>query len=363
MGQKEMTILYRYVTREILVTFFIVLVAVMSIYVAIDFIEKVDNFMEAGVSAGRCLVYLIYKLPFIAVQIAPVGFLLSILIALGLMSKNNEIIALKSCGIGKERVLKPTMVLGLFFCGALFITADMIVPVFMAKANQIWLQEVRKKNIYASKTNDIWMRAARQIIHIKQYSPEEKRVSGITIHTFDDDFRLIQRVDAQTGTFINGRWQLHDAIQQILEKDMGAYRVELYETLAVHIDLNPEDLAQAAKRSDEMGLTELRRYIEKVEREGYGATRYRVDYQSKIASPFVCIFLSVLGTGIALRGKLREGMPISITYGLAITFLFWIFNSLCLALGYAEMLPPVVAAWIANVVFSCAAGLLVFNVS
>jgi lipopolysaccharide export system permease protein len=358
-----MMIIYRYVTREILITFLIVLVAVMSIYVAIDFIEKIDNFMEAGVSAGRCLIHLIYKLPFIAVQIAPVGFLLSILIALGVMSKNNEMIALRSCGIGKRYVLKPTLVLGLFFCATLFITADMVVPAFMAKANQIWLHEVRKKNIYASKTNDIWMRAARQIIHIKQYSPEEKRVAGITIHTFDDEFRLEKRVDAQTGAFENDRWQLKDAIEQRLEKETDTYRVQLHQTLAAHIDIHPEDLAQATKRSDEMGLAELSRYIEKVEREGYGATRYRVDYQGKIASPFVCIFLSILGTGIALRGKLREGMPVSITYGLAITFLYWIFNSLCLALGYAEMLPPVVAAWMANLVFSCIAGLLVFSIN
>ncbi|WP_419656479.1 permease YjgP/YjgQ family protein [Desulfosarcina variabilis str. Montpellier] len=370
-----MTILYRYVTREILITFFIVLIAVMSIYVAVDFIEKIDNFMEAGVSAGRCLVHLAYKLPFIAVQIAPVGFLLSILIALGLMSKNNEIIALKSCGIGKRRILKPTLVIGLFLCGALFVTADRIVPVFMAKANQIWLQEVRKKNIYASKTNDIWMRSARQIIHISQYAPEEKRVSGITIHAFDDDFQLVRRVDAKsgefivkrvdakTGEFINGNWQLNDVIQQTLEADSESYRVTVHQTLDAQIDLNPEDLAQAAKRSDEMGLAELRRYIEKVEREGYGATRYRVDYQSKIANPFVCIFLSVLGAGIALRGKLREGMAISITYGLGITFLYWVFNSLCLALGYAEMLPPIIAAWMGNLVFSCAAGVLVFSIN
>ncbi len=358
-----MTILYRYVTREILITFLIVLVAVMSIYVAIDFIEKIDNFMEAGVSAGRCLVYLIYKLPFIAVQIAPVGFLLSILIALGLMTKNNEIIALKSCGIGKERVFKPTMVLGLIFCGALFITADRVVPAFMAKANQIWLQEVRKKNIYASKTNDIWMRAARQIVHIKQYSPKEGRVTGITIYTFDDDFRLVQRVDAKDGQYEGGRWILEDAIQQNLDKKKGIYRVTLHQTLTAQIELNPQDLSQATKRSDEMGLAELSRYIAKVEREGYGATRFRVDYQGKIASPFVCIFLSVLGTGIALRGKLREGMPVSITYGLSITFLYWIFNSLCLALGYAEILHPVIAAWMANLVFSSVAGVLLFGVN
>ncbi len=356
-----MTILYRYVTREILIYFFIVLAAVLSIYVAVDFIEKIDNFMEAGVPAGRCVVYLLFKFPFIFVQIAPVGFLLSILVALGLMSKNNEVLALKSCGIGKNRLLVPTMVLGMLFCGLLFVVAEMVVPVFMGNANQIWLQEVRKKNIYASKTNDIWMRAARQIIHIKQYAPEEKRVSGITIHTFDEYFRLIDRIDAQSGEFKNGKWQLNDAVWQVFDEGSGGHQLKSLDTMAAAIDLVPDDLARATKRSDEMGLAELGHYIEKVEREGYGAVRYRVDYHGKIAAPFVCLFLSVLGTGIALRGKLREGLPVSITYGLGIAFLYWIFNSFCLSLGYAEMMPPVVAAWVANLVFFSVAVFLLLN--
>jgi lipopolysaccharide export system permease protein len=356
-----MTILYRYLTREILASFLIVLAAVLSIYIAIDFIEKIDNFMEAGVPATRCFVYLLYKLPFIFVQIAPVGFLLSILIAFGLMNKNNEIIALKSCGVGKGRLLKPTMVLGVFFCALLFVMAEMLVPVFMVNANQIWLKEVRKMNIYASRTNDIWMRAARQIIHIKQYVPEEKRVAGITIHTFDDNFRLIERVDAESGVFENGRWQLDDAVNQFFEADAGVDRIEMNATMPADIDLNPDDLAQASRRSDEMGLAELGRYIQKVEREGYAATRYRVDYHSKIAAPFVCIFLSALGAGIALRGKMREGMPVSITYGLGIAFLYWIFNSFCLSLGYAELMPPLIAAWVANLVFFSLAAFLLLN--
>lgn len=356
-----MTILYRYVTREILICFAVVSAAVLSIYVAVDFIEKIDNFMEAGVPAGRCVVYLLYKLPFIFAQIAPVGFLLSILVALGLMSKNNEVIALKSCGIGKNRLLKPTVVLGVLFCGLLFMVSEMVVPVFMVNANQIWLQEVRKKNIYASRTNDIWMRAPRKIIHIKQYSPKEKRVSGITIHTFDENFRLTDRIDAGSGVFENGSWRLDDALEQVFEENTDGPRLNVFDTMPAEIDLNPDDLAQAAKRSDEMGLAELGRYIEKIEREGYGAVRYRVDYHSKIAAPFVCLFLSVLGTGLALRGKLREGMSVSIAYGLGITFFYWIFNSFCLSLGYAEMIPPVVAAWVANMVFFSIAGFLLLN--
>ena len=110
-----------------------------------------------------------------------------------------------------------------------------------------------------------------------------------------------------------------------------------------------------------MGLAELGRTIAKVEKEGYGATRYRVDYHGKIAAPFVCLFLSVLGAAIALRGKLRQGMPVSIIYGLAIAFAYWIFNSFCLSLGYAEMMPPVVAAWVANVVFACISIFLLLN--
>lgn len=358
-----MTILYRYVTREILICFFIMLAAVLSIYVAIDFIEKIDNFLENGVPAGRCVIYLLYKLPFIFVQIAPMAFLLSILVALGIMSKNNEVIALRSCGIGKEHLLKPTLVLGFVFGAGIFVIAETVVPVYMVNANQIWLQEVRKKNIYASRTNDIWMRSARQIIHIKQYLPEDKRVSGITIYAFDDSFRLIERVDAETGVFENGRWQLRDVIFQQFEKDGRGYDLIMRDTMAADIDLNPNDLAEASKHSEEMGLAELGHYIDKVEREGYGATRYRVDYHSKIAAPFVCVFLSVLGAAIALRGKLREGMPVSITYGLGIAFVYWIFNSFCISLGYAEMMPPVVAAWVANLVFSCVSGFLLLSAS
>ncbi len=356
-----MTILYRYVTREILFCFAIVLVAVLSIYLAIDFIEKIDNFMEAGVAASRCLIYLVYKLPFILVQIAPVGFLLSILITLGLMSKNNEVIALKSCGIGKGRLLFPSLVLGVLFCGALFVVGETVVPVFMVNANQIWLQEVRKKNIYATQTNDIWMREARRIIHIKQYIPHAKRITGVTIYAFDDDFHLTDRIDAPSGTYRDGRWQLTDAVEQTFGQGANAQRQIVHAHLTADIELNPEDLATAAKRTDEMGLAALGAYIRKAEREGYAATRYRVDYHAKIAAPFVCLFLSILGPAIALRGKLREGLPVSITYGLGIAFVYWIFNSFCLSLGYAETMPPVVSAWAANGVFSCVAIVLMLK--
>ena len=356
-----MTILFRYVTREILLYFGIVLAAVLSIYLVVDFIEKVDDFIEAGVPVWRCVVHLLYKLPFIFAQIGPLGFLLSILVAFGLMRKNNEVIALKSGGVGKRRLLRPAMALGLFFSALMVLVTEWVVPVFMVNANQIWLQEVRKKNIYASRTNDIWMRAARQIIHISQYDPDPGRLAGISIFTFDDNFRLVERIDALSGRFSDRRWQLEDAVVQTFGEDRGGRQFEVRETIHADLDLNPDDLSQAAKRSDEMGMAELRRYIEKVEREGYPAVRYRVDFHGKIAASFVCLLLSLLGSGIALKGRMREGLPTSIVLGLGSAFLYWIFNSFSISLGYAEMLPPLVAAWAANFVFLGLGGFLLLN--
>ena len=101
------------------------------------------------------------------------------------------------------------------------------------------------------------------------------------------------------------------------------------------------------------GFRELLGYIRKVEAEGYAATAYRVDLWAKIAFPFICIILCLVGTGIAAKTALKDGMAVSIAYGIGIAFLYWIFYSFCLSLGYGGMLPPPVAAWSANLVFLC----------
>lgn len=357
-----MTIFYRYLTREIGICLFIVLASVMGIYVAVDFIEKIDNFMEAGVPAYRCGLYLFYKLPFIAVQIAPLGLLVAILIAIGIMVRNNEVLALSSCGIGKLHLLKPALGAG-FVCGmVVFMMAEWIMPVWMSHANQIWLQEVRKKNLQATRTNDIWLRSAGRIIHIDQYLPAEKEVSDITVYGFDDQFHLVERIDAPSGVFSADTWELSDVIQQRFEPDGAVADVSVRDTLKVNLGIHPDDLTAVIKRSDEMSMAELKRHIEKMQKDDQNATRYQVDYHSKGATPFVCVLLSLLGTGIALGADLHEAMAKRILYGMAAAFLYWIFNSFCLSLGYAEMMPPLVSAWVANLVFLCAAALILLKV-
>jgi len=355
-----MTILDRYLIKEILKHFAIVLSAVIVIYVAIDFFENIDHFMETGLPILRVLEFFQLKLPLIVVQITPVGILLAVLITFGLMNKNNEVIALKSGGMSTFHFLRPILVLGLLFTAGYFILAEIIVPITISKANAIWRLEV-KKYIVSAERKDIWIKGHRSIAYISYFNPQDLSISGITFNHFDQQFRLTRRVDAARGKYHNEQWIFYDIMEQTYNRRDGSYVINFLDEQVEDIGLLPEDLKRVAKKSEEMSIKELYRYIRDVEMEGYDATPYRVDLQGKFALPLSCIIVCLIGTSITLRKTTREGLSMSIAYGIVILFLYWITQSFCTSLGYGGMLPPIFAAWAANFMFVCFAVYTLLN--
>ena len=110
-----------------------------------------------------------------------------------------------------------------------------------------------------------------------------------------------------------------------------------------------------------VGVIALGAYIDKVVSEGYEATTYLVDYHAKFAFPVVCLIMSLLGVAIAARSGVKEGLAMSVVYGIGVAFLYWVFHSFCLSLGYGGVLPVWVAAWTTNLVFLCVSGFLLLH--
>lgn len=357
-----MPIICRYMTREILRYVAVVLIMVIGIYVAVDFFEKIDDFMEAGLPFSKVLSFFLFKIPYIVAQITPIGVLLSVLVVFGLMNRHNEIIALKSSGVSLYYLLKPVLALGLCFSGLLFLMSEIVVPLTVGQANHIWLREVRNESAVTSKGKNIWIRGNRSIAHIKYYHPGDGTIFGISLNFFDRDFRLIKRIDAEKGVYAQDRWRLYGVMEQTLVEKDGSYRIDFIADRFETLDFAPADLRRVAKKSEEMSFMELYRYIRKVENEGYDATIHRVDLYAKFSFPLICFILPVFGAGIAFKGKTKDGIPVSIAYGIGIAFLYWVFYSFCMSLGYGEMLPPVIAAGTANFVFICLGGLILLNV-
>jgi len=115
-----MSLIEKYLTKEIFKYFGIVLLTVVGIYLAVDFFQRIDNFLEANLPFSKIISFYQLKIPLIIIQIAPVGILLAVIIVFGLMNKNNEIIALKSSGVSIFYLLGPVVLIGLLLSSLIF---------------------------------------------------------------------------------------------------------------------------------------------------------------------------------------------------------------------------------------------------
>ncbi len=361
-----MSLIDRYVIREILKFFCLILIAIVGIFLAVDFFEKFDDFMDAGLPFSRAMLFFWLRIPFIISQIAPVGILLSILIVFGLMGKHNELVALRSGGVSAFYLLRTVLGIAAVFTVVLFFLGDQIVPITFSKANRIWMEEVKRKPGISSRQRNIWIKGHRSIAHIRHYSHRSRTISGITFYFFDEQFQLVRRIDAKSAAYKNGKWIFSDLMEQRIGPNQTeeAYQVQFFEKRAESLSYLPEDFNRVAKKSEELNIFELLSYTRSVEAEGYDATNYRVDLHAKLSFPLICLILSILAAGYGIRHKRRGGhnLSISIAFGLGVTFVYTILFNFCLSLGYGQMLPPFVAAWIANFIFLSYAVLVLMKV-
>ncbi len=346
-----MSIINRYIIREVVKLFAIMMGSLVSIYYVVDFFEKIDNFISSKIPLQKVAAYFAYKLPFVTAQMIPICLLLAVVVAFGLMNRHNELIAFRSSGVGILYLLKPVLVIGGILGVSLFILSEAVVPSTISRANRMWLEEVKKKSVNTSRERNIWIRENRKIIHIDYYNPAKKSIFGLVVYEFDDDFNMIRRLDAKSGRFKAPDWVITDAMEQKYNRQTDVYDVISHDRIVVPIDLKPEDLTRVVKGSEEMGFTELWQYIDQVETEGYDATPYRVDLQTKAAFPFVCLLMGLLGTGIAAKIRSRESLAVIVAAAIVLAFLYWTVYGLFVSLGYGEILPPVVAAWTTNALF------------
>ena len=123
-----MNIINRYIIIQIVKYFILSLLSVVCIFVAVDYLGTMDEFIEADIALWRAFQFVAYRIPFICTQAMPVILLLAILIVFGLMSKHNELIIINSSGISIYALLRPVLLVAAAGAVLLFYLAEQVVP-------------------------------------------------------------------------------------------------------------------------------------------------------------------------------------------------------------------------------------------
>jgi len=361
-----MTILDKYILKEFIKMFFLILISLAGLYLIVDFFERIRMFLSNHATAGQMASYFFLTLPMVLSQMIPISVLLGALLSFGILSKNSEITAMKANGLSLYRLSVPVVIASFTICIVIFLLNEFVTPYTNQRAKYVKLIEVQKREKLGSfKQNEIWYRGEQGIYNFSVFDPRTNILKGIQIHFFSHDDRggiqLSRRIDAKEAVWENGEWIFKDLlVTTFIQGEVPS--IERVPSQVIPLSEEPSDFTVVQKDTEEMGLLELSRYVKKMRSEGYDTTRYRTDMHGKIAFPLVSIILTILGVSFSLKSERSGGVAQSIGLGIIIGFSYWIGFAFAISLGRAGTIPPVVAAWTANLILGLAAMIMFIRV-
>ena len=160
--------------------------------------------------------------------------------------------------------------------------------------------------------------------------------------------------EAATATYTPDGWTLQNGNQRRFHPD-GSVALVQFGQQPVELSLIPDDFSTwLAGDSETMTIRDIRGYMSRFKHEGSSFARLLTDYYGRLAFPFVAVIMVIVGIALSLRRSgVRGGtMAVGIGQAFVVGFCYWTTHSIAIALGRGGLLAPMLAGWIANLLFA-----------
>jgi lipopolysaccharide export system permease protein len=354
----------RYIIRQFLTTSLFALVAVIIIFIVIDAMEKLDDFIDKQASWSTVVEYYFYFIPEIIKLVIPVAVLLASLFVTARMSSMNELAAMKAGGISLYRVMAPYVVVALAISCASVYFNGWVVPKANTKKFAIERGTLKKDVISASGANIFVQDSPTRILSIGFYDESRALASRVSIQDFDplDPTMMVGRVDARTMSWDSTaeRWILHDGVRRWFTPE--GERMEQFASQSPgRLHFNPDELRKKQEKPDEMGYYTLRDFIESQKRAGQDIARWEVNFYSKVSFPFATVIVVLFGVPFSSIRR-RGGVGVQLGISLLVSFVYLIVMKISQVFGYNGDISPFLTAWLANILFFLGAVAVILRV-
>ena len=349
-----MKIIPKYILKQFFIIMLFAISASIVLFLIVDVFENTGLLLEHPAPVSTILLYFASKIPFMLFMSLPITVMLATLISLGLLGKNLELIALRTCGVSHIAVITPILVVAFLISIIAFIGNEYIVPKANRLTDYMVIVKIKKKEQQLKpeyKLDKIWVKRGNVIYYIDRFLPKDKKIEGITIYNFDENFTLTKTIMAVDAEWTGNSWEFHN----VDEKDFTGptlLSVKKYDVKYYDIKERPEDFKIVfEQQTEKMSFRQLSRYIDRLNDDGYDTTRYKVDLQSKVSYPLVNFIMALIATPFALMIGRRGGIASATVIAFTFSFFYWVVYSICISLGHGGTLPPFIAAWTANILF------------
>ncbi len=355
-------ILDRYLIRKYVAIFLLVFLAMVLFSVIVTFFERIDNIYEHNKPISFLLEYIWYNLPEFIHYLLPVAALTATLLTLGLLTKFNEITAMKACGISLYRIITPIIFMAVLVSLFSFYVQERILPYSNKKREAVWnkINDVPPRSYTYLDRRWVLSRTKDRIYHYNYFDPQEAVFNHLSVFDLNlSSWSFERRIYSEKGHLGEGNLSLENC----WIRDFLAEKTERFERRSQMNLSQVEEMSyflKEWKEPDQMNFGELRKYIKEIEESGFDTVKFKVDLHYKISFPLAALIMTIIGLPFAFSMG-RRGTLVGIGLSIVIAMIFWGAIGVFREMGMINFLPPFLSAWGPNLVFGLVGLYLLFT--
>ena len=347
-----------YILKKFLVTFVFCMLLFTVIAVAIDTSEKTDDFVKANLSTGQIITgYYLGFVPWIWSLLFPLFVFIAVIFFTSKMATRSEVIAILASGTSYNRFLRPYVIGGvllgvlLWFGSRYWIPqANFIKADFQSKYLDKDKNRQNQEGIFC--TGCYYKRIdSNTFIGMKSYDTASKAAANFFLNRIKDNKSIYNlRAESIKWDTAVKKWQLTNVVERTI--DSVGEKVTTHPVFTLNLNLNPEELRKDEYLKDKLTTPQLITYIKREELRGTeGLNIYKMERYRRTATPAAVLLLTMIGAVVASR-RTRGGSGMHLALGITIAAMFIISDRFSTVFATKGNFPPLIAAWLPNIVFA-----------
>jgi len=347
------TIMDRYIMGELVGPFFFGLAAFTIIYVSCGLFNQVSKLLIKGdASSGTILLFILYSLPQVLVYTCAMSILLGTLLGIGRLSGDCEIIALKAAGVSLYRITYPVLFLALIVTSTSAFLNEFVVPRANFASRKIILETFAREAIPEMQSNLLLREnegGTDRIIYAKRYDLKMGVMEAVVVSEFKEDIPL-RTTHADKAVWETDAWNLIDGKTYTYDMNGDMDSIISFKKVKKSLTRSPFDIALSEKWPEEMTRGEMLQRIAEIKRCNGDYKWLEVEYNLRYAFPFSCIIFAILAVPFAIRPQ-RSSTSVGFGISLLVIFAYYTVMMASTTGGNMGKIPPVLAAWLPNILF------------
>lgn len=352
------TIIRRYIFKEISFPFIIILFVLTFVLLMGKILQIMDLMVNKGISILDILHLVMLVMPQFMLFTIPIALLVSILIAMGRFSQDNEITALKASGVSLTQMYYPVAFASLLAFMVTIIIGFYLVPQSNFATKRLLFQLATQNASISIKEKVFNADFKGLLLYADTVPADGEYMQGVMI----SDNRVLgeQNTILAKKAFLVAdpklmivKLRLENGSIHTVSSDLKNYRKVDFKSYDINLDLSTALISytEAHKSSTEMTLTELLERMKKPGLKDAVVRELAIEVHKKFSIPLSCIFFGLLALPLGIKSH-RAVKSRGFAVGMIIVAAYYLLRIGGEALVETGRLAPVIGVWTPNIFFA-----------